>query len=115
MGPYLEVAMLGAIFDMELNFKEDMATKINKANAIMGLIRRSFSFLDGETFKKLYSSFVRPHIEYASTIWSPHYRKHIRMIENVQIRATKYVGGMKDLSYEERLKKLDLPTLLFRK
>lgn len=67
----------------------------------MGLIRRSFSLLDKETFTKLHSSIVRPH---ANTIWSPHFRKHIRMIENVQIHATKYVDVMKGLSYDERLK-----------
>ena len=37
------------------------------------------------------------------------------MIENVQIRATKLVDGLKDLSYEERLRKLNLPTLTFRR
>ena len=37
------------------------------------------------------------------------------MIENVQIRATKLVDGPKELSYEERLRELDLPTLEFRR
>ena len=45
----------------------------------------------------------------------PHFRKHIKMLENVQIRATKLVDGMKDLDYSERLKKLNLPTLLYRR
>lgn len=40
------------IFDMDFKFEEHMATKIKKANGIMGLIRRFFSFLDAETFKK---------------------------------------------------------------
>ena len=56
---------LGVTIDMELTFEEHVATKVKKANSIMGLIRRSFSFLDGDLFKKLYSSFVRPHLEYA--------------------------------------------------
>ena len=37
------------------------------------------------------------------------------MVENVQIRATKLADGMKNLGYTERLKKLDLPTLLHRR
>ena len=106
---------LGVIFDMELTFEEHIGTKVKKANGLMGLIRRTFSYLDGETFKKLYTSFVRPHLEYANPVWSPHLRKHIKMLENVQERATKLVDGMKHLDYTERLKKLDLPTLQYRR
>ena len=57
---------LGVIIDMELTFEGQMATKIKKANGMMGLIRRTFSYLDGDTFKMLYTSFVRPHIENCS-------------------------------------------------
>ena len=106
---------LGVVFDMELKFEEHMGAKVKKANAIMGLIRRTFSFLDGDTFKKLYTSFVRHHIEYAIPVWCPHLRKHIKQLENVQIRATKLVDGMKEMEYTERLRKLDLPTLLHRR
>ena len=106
---------LGVIIDMELTFEEHIATKVKKANGIMGLIRRSFSFLDGETFKKLYTSFVRPHLEYRNPVWSPHLRKHIKMLESVKERATKSVDSMKNLDYAERLQKLELPTLQFRR
>ena len=37
------------------------------------------------------------------------------MMENVQIRATKLVDGLNDLDYRERLRKLHLPTLLYRR
>ena len=106
---------LGVIIDMELTFGEHIATKVKKANGIMGLIRRTFSYLDGETFKKLYTSFVRPHLEYANPVWSPFLQKHIKLVENVQERATKLVDGMKHMDYTERLKKLDLPTLQHRR
>ena len=71
---------LGVIIDMKLTFEEHMATEIKKANEMMGLIRRTFSNLDGDTFKMLYTSFVRPHIEYANPVWSPHLQNHIRML-----------------------------------
>jgi len=81
----------------------------------MGLIRRSFSFLDPAMFKLLYTTFVRPHLEYTQPAWSPHLRKHIKMLESVQIRATKLVDGFKSLDYAERLEKLDIPTLMHRR
>jgi hypothetical protein len=37
------------------------------------------------------------------------------MIENVQKRATKQIPGMNNLPYEERLRKLELPTLSYRR
>jgi hypothetical protein len=106
---------LGVHIDSELKFDEHISNKVNKANAMVGLIRRSFSYLDGDLFKKLFTSFVRPHLEYAQAVWHPHSLKQKRIIENVQIRATKLVDGLKDLSYEERLRKLNLPTLEFRR
>ena len=92
-----------------------MLEKINKANAVMGMIRRTFSFLDCHLFKKLYTTFVRPHLAYAHPVWSPHLLKHISIIENVQKRVTKLVDGLRNYSYSERLRKLDLPTLLYRR
>ena len=59
-----------------------------------------------DVIKKLYTSFIRPHLEYAQPVWSPHLRKHIKMLKNVQIRATKLVDGMKNLEHTERLKEL---------
>ena len=105
---------LGVIVDMELTFEEHISAKVNKANAIMGLIRRSFNFLDCGMFRKLYTTFVRPHIEYAQSVWSPHLAKYVNILENVQVRAPKLVDGMKGLDYADRLRKLNLPTLQHR-
>ena len=60
--------------------------------------------MDDKLFKILYNSLVRPHVEFANQVWGPHLVKHIVMLENVQKRATKLIPGMKELSYEERLK-----------
>ena len=58
---------------------------------------------------------VRTQLDYASSVCVPYKKKHIDMIENVQKRATKQIPGMKNLSYEERLRKLELPTLSYRR
>ncbi|XP_069108237.1 uncharacterized protein [Argopecten irradians] len=41
--------------------------------------------------------------------------KHIEQLEGVQRKATKQLPGMDNLSYPERLKKLKLPTLSYRR
>ena len=106
---------LGVIVDSEMKFEEHINSKVQKANSIIGLIRRSFSFLDELLFKQLYTAFVRPHLEYCQSAWVPHLKKHINMLENVQRRATKLVDGCKTLTYEERLRRLALPTFAFRR
>ncbi len=55
------------------------------------------------------------HLEFSNAVWHPNKVKHIEQIEAVQRRATKQLPGMKDLSYPERLKKLNLPTLSYRR
>ncbi len=61
------------------------------------MIRRTFTFLDKDTFKKLLTSLVRPIIEYGNCVWHPSLQYHIRDIENVQRRATKLLPGWENI------------------
>ena len=63
----------------------------------------------------LYKALVRPSLEYAVSVWCPYKKKHIKQLEDVQRNFTKRIKGMKDLDYQERLKKLKLPSLMYRK
>ena len=63
-------------------------------------------------FRHLFVTFlVRPHLEFGNVVWPPGPEKDRNLIEGVQRRATKLVPEMKDLEYEERLKRMDLPSL----
>jgi hypothetical protein len=106
---------LGVTVDPKLTFEGHMLEKVRKANTVMMVIRNTFTYLDKESFLLLYKALVRPHVEYCNQVWHPNLQKHIDMVENVQRRATKLVPGLRDMSYEERLKKLDLPSLAYRR
>ena len=69
--------------------------------------------MDKSTFLCLYKSLVRSHLDYGDLNWFPVLKKHIRMIENVQRRATRILSTLRHLSYSERLQELNLPTLLY--
>ena len=58
---------------------------------------------------------VRPHLEYANSVWCPYKKGDTEIIEKVQKRATKLIISLKKLSYVERLKQLQLPTLKYRR
>ena len=106
---------LGVITDQHLTFEEHLTMKANKANQMRGLIRRPFHHLNIQTFRWLYKALVRHHLEYAQAAWSPMRKKDITTLENVQRRATKLIPGFRDLSYHERLQRIDLPTLSYRR
>jgi len=110
-----KVKDLGIVFNENLTFEEHINDKVNKANSIAGLIRRSFIHLDKDMFKILFTSIVRPHLEYGATIWNPVKKNLITIIENVQRRATKWLPGFSTLSYKERLKEIKLTTLQYRR
>ena len=66
---------LGVYVDPKLTFSTHCEKKVNMANKLLGLIRRSYVYLDNETVKTLYTSLVRPHLEYGNTAWCPVFKK----------------------------------------
>ena len=82
---------------------------------MFAVLRRSFNHLDENIFAPLYKSLVRTHLEYASSVWAPFKMKHIEMLEKVQRRATRQLPGLANLSYQDRLIKLKLPSLVYRR
>jgi len=57
-----------------------------------------------------YKALVRSHLEYANVVWSPYKKCDIHVLNGVQRRGTKLINSIKHLSYENRLKKLELLT-----
>ena len=101
--------------DDQLTFTSHVEAAVNKANKILGLIRISYSHLDKISLRHLYTALVRPHLEYGNVAWSPRHLKDLRLLENVQHRATKLVPELRNLPYEERLRRLGLPSLFYRR
>jgi hypothetical protein len=101
--------------DSALSFQEEIGLRVKKANRMVGIIRRTFMYLDRKMFILLYKALVRPHLEYAVCIWHSRWTKDIERLEKVQRRATKQVPGLRDLSYPERLQLLQLPSLEYRR
>ena len=106
---------LGIIVQDNLKWNEHISTQVHKANFVLGKLNNAFKNWDLRTFKLLFTTYVRPILEYGATAWCS-YRKHeIKQIENVQRRATKLVPTIRNKNYEERLKLLGMITLAERR
>jgi len=106
---------LGITIDSDLNFKVHIYGKIKLAFSMLAIINRNFFNLDKYTFKLLYKSLVRSHIEYGHSVWNPYRIGIISDLERVQKRATKMEKNCKKLSYSDRLRFLEIPSLKFRR
>ena len=106
---------LGVHTDKDLKFTTHCQNKINTANKMLRYIRHTFKYIDEDMFLLLYRSLVRPHLEFASTVWSPHLKYLKDAVERVQRRATKILPTLSEQSYTQRLHKLKLETLEYRR
>ena len=106
---------LGILVDDQLKFTQQVQQAVSKTNRLLGVIRRTYQYLDRTTFLHLYKGLVRPTLEYGVVVWSPQYQHDIDALEAVQRRASRMVPVLRHLDYESRLKALNLPTLTYRR
>ena len=106
---------LGIQMTNDLKWTEQTQMAVNKATRVLAMLRKAFVFWDVQTTKRLYIVFVRPHLEYAASVWNPCAKKDIKSLEKVQRRVTKFPANMKNLKYEERLRRFNLTTLVERR
>jgi len=105
---------LGVYISSDLSWTRHIQDITARANRILGMLKRTFTSRDPIIWKKLYTSLVRPNLEFAVQVWNPYLEKDINMIERVQRRATK-IAKLDCRNYNERLKILELTTLKERR
>ena len=106
---------LGIWFENNMKFNTHTTYVVNRCNKLLGLIKRTFKSLEKESFLTLYKSLVRSIIDYGGSVYFPTTKKNIQLVENIQKRATKILPELKDLPYRQRLIRLNLPTLHYRR
>ena len=79
------------------------------------MINKSFEKLDRDTLPKLFTTLVRLHLEYGNDVWGPFYKLDQKAVEQVQKRATRMIPDLHGLPYAERVGRLRLPTLHYRR
>ena len=91
--------------------REQCISARNRANRILGFITRSVSYRSPDVILRLYLDLIRSHLDYVVQFWSPYYRMDIDKLEAVQRRMFKIIQGIKNLTYKDRSKHLNLHSL----
>jgi hypothetical protein len=106
---------IGVLVTNDLKPGAQCAKAAKTASTVLGQISRSFRYRDKKIFRALYMRYVRPHLEFASPAWNPWLVKDIEILEKVQKRAVNMIGGLKSVTYEGKLKELNMQSLADRR
>lgn len=99
---------LGVIITDKLNYDKHINTITTKSYRSLGFIKRHcLKYFSLNTISRLYTTLVRPHVEYACTIWNPHQITQSNNIEKLQHRFVKWVCFKQNIPYH----RVDYPTL----
>ena len=106
---------LGVTVTCNLKFDQHINNIVGQARRRAGLLFKCFITRDAEILSRAFKVYIRPLLEYASSVWSPVQVGLIDKIESVQRRYTKRIDGLELLTYPERLSVLNLESLELRR
>ena len=110
-----ELRDLGVIMDSRLHFTTRIKSVISRCHLRANQILHCFLSNDRTLLTKAFVTYVRPILEYCSSVWNPHQITLIDKLESVQRWFTKRLVGMAKLSYDERCTQLGLERLELRR
>ena len=107
---------LGITITEDLSWSTHINEISRKSRKQIGMLYRQFyAWSTPEALLQLYTSTVRPHLEYASQVWNPHLTKHVNQLEQVQKFALKMCLKQWNLSYPDLLQLSSLSNLAARR
>ncbi|KAK4826569.1 hypothetical protein QYF61_010204 [Mycteria americana] len=81
------------LVDEKLDMSRQWALAAQKANCILGCIKRSVASRSREVILPLCSTLVRPHLEYCVQLWSPQHREDMDLLEQSRGGPQKWSEG----------------------
>ena len=99
---------LGIHVDRNLKFHGHIRSRVNLAGALTTNLLSSTLCREPEFILNLYTTHIRPLLEYGSALWNLGYIGDLKLMESIQRRWTRAIDSVSHLSYGERLQQLDL-------
>ena len=106
---------LGSIIPSDLSSSANCREMAVRASRALNLLLRSLGKFQKTSFTRVYTSYVRAHLELNIQACPPILSRDSLVLERVQRRATKRVKELSGKSYLERLKTLNLFSLAFHR
>ena len=104
-----EIKNLGVYISNDLSWNSHISQVTSAAYRLVRQLHRALPSPTIDVIKQLYTSIVRPRLEYAHSVIYPSVTA-LSQLEMVQRRCTKW-GILKHIPYDQRLKILQLPTI----
>lgn len=108
---------LGVHITNDLSWKHHVEHIISKSNRTLGYIKRNHFLAPSSLKLLLYTTYIRPQLEYASSVWDPHQSILINAIEAVQNRSVRFIlaNYHRTASVTEMKAILNIPPLAIRR
>lgn len=113
--PTSPVRDLGIFMDKDMNWSSHYSVIAKKAKKMCAWIFSSIYSRNKDVLLTLFKSLVRSNLEYCCEVWSPHLKKDVVMLEQIQRSFTNRISGQQDLNYWQRLKSLNISSLQRRR
>ena len=98
-----------------MKWNEQANYAASTGNRMMGLLKNAFVSRDKRIWKRLYTTYIRPHLEFAIQAWCPYEKRDIKALESVQRRVTRIPACLKGKDYPYRCKLMGIEPLSERR
>ena len=102
---------LGVLMSRSGDFKEHIDFVIKKVRKLIGWVCRTFSSRNISFMRQIYVSILRPHIDYCSQLWGPGEGPQLDRLEKLQSYFTRLVPSIRNLTYTERLREMNISSI----
>lgn len=106
---------LGVHVTTDLNWSPQINILAEKSRQMIAWVLSVFKDRSETTMMCLYKALIRSRLEYCSALWNPLKQEDIKSLESVQRNFTSRIADLSELSYYERLKKLNILSLQRRR
>ena len=94
------------------SWSKHIAEVCHKARQKVGILyRKSYKNANKDMMLKLYLSCIRPDLEYAAPVWSPHLKGQMEDVESVQKLTLSVCCKTWDIAFREQHLVVHIPTL----
>ncbi|XP_038045149.1 uncharacterized protein LOC119719722 [Patiria miniata] len=117
LGVSTSARYLGVHIDSRLSFNTHIDNITRKATGTKAFFSRNLSHSSQKVKEAVYTTFIRPSVEFAATSWDPHTQRNTKKLEQVQRSSARFVMGdyRRTSSVTSMLEHLDWPSLQERR